>query len=141
MSSYTILSGSEHMDVAAIHKFLKDSYWARDISIELVRKSIENSLCYGVFLGTGQVGFARLVTDHATFGYLADVFILKPHRGRGLARRLVDEIMKDPAVQNLRRIMLATADAHDLYRPFGFTSCPDPDRLMQIHRPDMYGKD
>ena len=71
MSSYTILSGSEHMDVAAIHKFLKDSYWARDISIELVRKSIEHSLCYGVFLGTGQVGFARLVTDYATFGYLA----------------------------------------------------------------------
>jgi GNAT superfamily N-acetyltransferase len=97
-----------------------------------VDRSIDNSLCFGVYDGDEQVGFARVVTDAATFAYLGDVFVLPPHRGRGLGKQLMEEVMAHPDVQGVRRFMLATADAHALYERFGFHAPRDPDRLMEL---------
>ena len=103
-----------------------------------VERAIANSLAFGVFDGPEQIGFARVVTDRATFAYLADVYILEPHRGRGLGKRLVETILAHEDLQGLRRFMLATRDAHGLYAAFGFHPLSKPERLMEIHRPDAY---
>ena len=123
-----------------IHSFLTNSYWAEGISREIIRRSIEGSLCFGVFENDRQVGFARMITDKATFAYLADVFIIKEYRGLGLSKWLMEVIMSHPGLQGLRRMMLATKDAHELYKKFGFTSLTNADRWMQIHNPDVYKK-
>lgn len=123
-----------------IHSFLTNSYWAEGISKEIIRRSIEGSLCFGVFENDRQVGFARMITDKATFAYLADVFIIEEYRGLGLSKWLMEVIMSHPGLQGLRRMMLATKDAHELYKKFGFTSLTNADRWMQIHHPDVYKK-
>jgi len=143
--SYTITTDKNQMDIDFIHRFLARSYWAEGITKEIISKSVKGSLCFGVFenlknaMSAGkQVGFARMVTDEATFAYLADVFIADDHRGKGLSKWLMEVIMAHDGLQGLRRILLATRDAHGLYAQFGFTPLTYTDRWMQIHNPDVY---
>lgn len=126
------------LDIDAIHAFLIESYWSPGISRDVVARAIAGSVCIGAFQGDAQVGFARLVTDKATFAYLADVYVLVEHRGQGLARAMLDALFAHANVQDLRRIMLATRDAHELYAKYGFTPLGAPDRFMELHRPDVY---
>ena len=123
---------------ALIHQFLTNSYWAKDIPLATVLRSIENSICFGVYDGQQQIGFARVVSDKSTFAYLADVFILEAYRGKGLSKRLIKYILDHPALQGLRRWMLATRDAHDLYAKFGFQPMEIPERWMEKHMPGVY---
>jgi GNAT superfamily N-acetyltransferase len=138
MNHLSISTDKSKLDLAVIHEFLSRSYWAAGIPLEVVKKSIEHSLCFGVYDGSEQVGFARVISDFATFAYLADVFILEAHRGRGLAKRLMREIMSHPELQGLRKFTLSTKDAHDLYRQFGFTELLRPDRQMEILKLEIY---
>jgi GNAT superfamily N-acetyltransferase len=138
--NYSITTEKIKLDIDFIHQFLTRSYWAEGISKEIVAKSIEGSLCFGVFDGNRQVGFARMITDGGTFAYLADVFIEKNYRGKGLSKWLMQIIMSHPELQGLRRILLATKDAHGLYSQFGFAPLNNPERWMQIHNPDVYKK-
>ncbi|MDP4263933.1 MAG: GNAT family N-acetyltransferase [Bacteroidota bacterium] len=135
---YTISTDKNEMDIDFIHGFLTNSYWAAGITREIISRSVQGSLCFGVFHTGKQVGFARMVTDGATFAYLADVFIDEKYRGKGLSKWLMEFIMSHPDLQGLRRILLATRDAHGLYAQFGFTPLNNPDRWMQIHNPDVY---
>lgn len=137
---FEISTDPARLDVPAVHEFLKNSYWAKGIPVEVVRRSIGNSLCYGIYHGSAQVGFARVITDRATFCYLADVFVLEPYRGRGLSKWLMECIMGHPDLLGVRRWMLATQDAHGLYQQYGFTPLNAPERWMEIHRPDIYAK-
>ena len=121
------------LNIEYIHYFLsKESYWAKNIPIELVKTSIEGSLCFGVYHQGKQIGFARVITDYATFGYLADVFIDKNYRGKGLSKELMKFIMEQEVIKKLRRFMLATIDAHSLYAQFGFESQEGSKRFMSI---------
>jgi len=135
---FMITTDKEKFDVDLIHSFLTNSYWAEGISREIVRRSIDGALCFGVFENNKQIGFARMITDKATFAYLADVFIMEEYRGRGLSKWLMQIIMSHPDLQGLRRMMLATRDAHELYKKFGFTPLNNVDRWMQLHDPDVY---
>ena len=135
---FYISTEKEKMDIDVIHSFLTRSYWAEGISKEIVRRSIEGALCFGVFENDKQIGFARMITDRATFAYLADVFIIEEFRGLGLSKWLMEVIMSYPDLQGLRRMMLATRDAHELYKKFGFTLLNNVDRWMHIHNPDVY---
>jgi len=136
--AYTISTDKDRLDIPYIHHFLSRSYWAENIPVDTVAKSIDGSLCFGVYESGKQVGFARVITDKATFGYLADVFIDEAFRGRGLSKWLVETITAHPDLQGLRRFMLATRDAHGLYAQYGFTALTFTDRWMQIHRPGLY---
>ncbi len=118
--AYLVTTDKTRLDLEMDHGFLKISYWAGGISAEVVRRSVENSLTFGLFRGDEQVGFARVVTDYATFAYLADVFVLEPYRGRGLGKWMMEVVFSHPELQGLRRWMLATRDAHELYRKYGF---------------------
>jgi GNAT superfamily N-acetyltransferase len=134
-----ISTEKSRLDVTFIHHFLCDeSYWAANIPLDLVRTSIENSLCFGAYDGGAQVGFARVITDHATFAYVADVFVVPSHRGAGVARELMAAIMAHPALQRLRRWHLVTRDAHRLYEQFGFQPLRAPERHMEIVVVDPY---
>ena len=135
---YEITLDPARIDLDATHAFLSGTYWAKDIPLSTLRKAIANSLCVAAFDGREQVGFARLVTDYATFAYLADVYVLEAHRGRGLSRRLVASLLEHPETQGLRRLMLVTRDAHGLYGKFGFTELAHPGRVMELHRPGIY---
>ncbi len=135
---FTITTEKEKLDIEFIHSFLTRSYWAEGISKELIERSVNGALCFGLFENDTQIGFARMITDKATFAYLADVFIIEEYRGRGLSKWLMEVIMAHPSLQGLRRMMLATRDAHRLYEKFGFTALNNVDRWMQIHDPDIY---
>jgi len=126
------------MDVAAVHAYLSRSYWADGIPLELVARAIRASLCFGLFHDERQVAFARVVTDRATFAYLADVYVLEEHRKRGLAIWLMEEVVRHPDLQGLRRFVLATRDAHTLYARFGFVPLAHPEFFMEINRPGLY---
>ncbi|WP_017462820.1 GNAT family N-acetyltransferase [Dyella ginsengisoli] len=129
----------EALDRDMIHAFLAEqAYWSRGIPRETVERAIEGSLCFGGYLDGHQVAFARVVTDGATFGYLADVFVLPEHRGRGHAKTLMAAVMAHPQLQGLRRFSLATLDAHALYAGFGFTAPSRPQNLMEKLDPDIY---
>lgn len=135
----TISTDKSRLDVALIHRFLsQQSYWALNIPLDIVQRSIEHSLCFGVYDGEAQIGFARVITDQATFAYLADVFILPNYRGRGLSKRLIATISAWPTLQGLRRWVLATRDAHELYAQFGFAALDQPDLFMQRKREQSY---
>ncbi len=140
MNTYDLSFDPARLDRAAIHAFLAQSYWSPGIPRAVVEKAIEHSLCIGLFYQGEQVGFARAVTDRATFAYLADVFVLEAHRGRGQAKRMIDALLGHPDLQGLRRVMLATRDAHALYAPFGFRPLAKPERLMEKHLPDVYSQ-
>jgi GNAT superfamily N-acetyltransferase len=141
ISGYTFTSDVYEMDIPTIHRYLTRSYWAKGIPLETVTQAVENSLCVGILTPEGeQVAFGRVVTDRATFGYLSDVFVLEEHQGRGLGKELIKEILAHPDLQGLRRIVLATGDAHGLYVPFGFEALGSPEMFMERHQPDAYGK-
>jgi GNAT superfamily N-acetyltransferase len=142
LSPYRISTDPGEMDVDAIHAFLSgESYWARGIPRETVARSIANSLPFGVFDTDGaQVAFARVVTDRATFAYLADVYVLPAHRGRGISRWMMEAVSAHPELQGLRRWMLMTQDAHGLYARFGFQPLAHPERAMERTDPGIYGK-
>ncbi len=130
---------SNLVDVAAVHHYLsEESYWAKNIPFETVKRSISNSLCFGVYKGTKQVGFARWVTDKATFAYLCDVYVEKEYRGLGLSKKLMSLMMFHPDLQGLRTYTLGTLDAHGLYEQFGFKALGFPERRMEIVVKDIY---
>jgi GNAT superfamily N-acetyltransferase len=127
------------MDVAMIYAFLsQDSYWAKNIPRETVERALDHSLCFGAFDGEAQVGFARVITDYATFAYLADVFVVASHRGRGIGKLIMQAIAGHPALQGLRRWHLVTRDAHALYAQFGFEPIDAPERHMMKVRRNAY---
>jgi GNAT superfamily N-acetyltransferase len=138
-SEFVISTDPARLDLDVIHGFLTNCYWAKGIPREVVARSIGNSMCFGIYDGSGaQVGFARVVSDFATVAYLGDVFVLEPYRGRGLSKWLMECIMQHPALQNLRRWILLTRDAHGLYRQSGFMPLAAPERYMELHRPNVY---
>ncbi|MEI9862995.1 MAG: GNAT family N-acetyltransferase [Limisphaerales bacterium] len=127
------------LDRALIHDFLsRRSYWAKNIPVEIVNRSIEHSLCFGIHKAGRQIGFARVVTDFAAFAWLADVFIVEEQRGFGFGKKLVAAVLAHPRLQGLRRFMLGTADAHPLYTQFGFAPIKQVERFMEIHQPNPY---
>jgi GNAT superfamily N-acetyltransferase len=135
---YVISTDRSRIDVAAVHAFLSQSYWSPGIPEDVVRRGIAGAICFGIYQGRAQVGFARVITDQATYAYLADVYVLEAHRGRGLAKWLMEVIMSHPALQGLRRFSLSTRDAHALYRQFGFEVVANPERQMEIMRRNLY---
>ena len=135
-----ISTDKSKLDIDVVHAFLTTTYWAEGIPKAVVEKSIEGSMCFGVFHLNKQVGFARMITDKATFAYLADVFIVPSARGRGLSKWLIETILSHPELQGLRRILLATRDAHTLYLKYGFSPLNIPERWMNIHYADVYKK-
>ena len=138
-SDIDISTDSERLDIDLIHRYLSDeSYWASGIPRDLVERSIDNSLCFGAFEGHEQVGFARVVTDYATFGYLADVFVLPTHRGRGVGKQLLEAVKNHPDLQRLRRWHLVTRDAHGLYAAIGFHELESPQRHMEMTIKNAY---
>jgi hypothetical protein len=136
---YSISGDPTRLDLDRVHAFLAtESYWAKDIPRAVVEKTVQHSLTWGIYHAGGQVGFARVITDRATFAYLCDVFVDSGHRGIGLSKALVSTILAHPELQGLRRWMLVTADAHTLYEQFGFSAPKHPERYMEIHRPGIY---
>lgn len=140
MPQYEITTDRSRMDVQAIHAFLSQSYWSPGVPLSVVERAMQNSLCFAILSEGRHVGFARVVTDRATFGYLADVHVLEEHRGRGLSKRLMRAVMEHPDLQGLRRMMLATRDAHGLYEQYGFKPLASPAVMMEVHDPDVYSR-
>jgi GNAT superfamily N-acetyltransferase len=157
---FLISTDPGRLDLDVIHNFLTNCYWARGVPREVVARSIEHALCFGIYDGGDaspnlakearlgaprvgsfrQVGFARVISDFATVAYVGDVFVLESHRGRGLGKWLMECIMQHPALQNLRRWILTTRDAHGLYAQVGFTPVKSPERYMERHDPNVYGR-
>jgi len=135
---FVISTEKERFDRPLIQRFLSGSYWAKGIPLDVVEKSIENALCFGVYKGKEQVGFARVITDYATFAYLADVFVLEGNRGEGLGVWLMEVVMAHPDLRGLRRWMLVTRDAHRLYEKTGWRTVASPERFMEIVNPNIY---
>ena len=134
-NGFTFSTDKANLDVPYIHKFLsQDSYWAKNVPMEIVQRSIEHSLTIGIYDQEKQIGFARVVSDYATFAYLGDVFVDPAYRGRGLSKQLMEFIFSFEEFKVLRRFILATADAHSLYAKYGFMPLKSPDRFMEIHR-------
>ena len=138
---YTIATDSARVDIDVVHRYLsEESYWAQNIPLEVVARSIAHSLCFSVLHEENQIGFARVTSDRATVAYLGDVFILPSHRGKGLSKWLMECVSSHPALQGLRRWMLATSDAHGLYAQFRFTPIKAPERWMEKHDPQVYAR-
>ncbi len=135
---FTVSTDPARLDLDAIHAFLVTAYWSEGIPRETVARALASSLGFGLYDGPRQIGLARMVTDRATFAYLCDVYVLPDLRGRGLGTWLMECVLAHPDLQGLRRISLVTRDAHELYRPFGFTEVKRPDRHMEIGRPGLY---
>jgi len=129
-NNYLISTNKQKIKLDDIHRFLTNSYWSKGISFDKVKKSIKNSLCFGVYNGNKQVGFARVVTDYTLFGYIADVFIVEEYRGLGLSKWLMECIVNHPDIKDLRTLMLATKDTHGLYEKFGFKPLDEPEKYM-----------
>jgi GNAT superfamily N-acetyltransferase len=139
IDGYLFSTDKEKLQHEYIHHFLsEESYWAKNIPIHIVEKAIEGSICFGIYDKQQQIGFARIITDHATFGYLADVFVDKSYRRKGLSKELMSFIMEQPMIKTLRRFMLATKDAHSLYAQFGFNELKEPNRFMEIKSFETY---
>ena len=156
---YLVSTDPARLDLDMVHEFLTNCYWSKGIPREVVARSIEHSLCFGIYDysqqksprlakearhgaptsdSPAQVGFGRVVSDFATVAYLGDVFVLESYRGRGLSKWMMECMMQHPSLQNLRRWILLTRDARGLYGQFGFTAIAAPDRYMELHRPDVY---
>jgi len=139
MDGFWITTEVSELDTGLVHRFLSEqSSWAKGISLDLVERSIANSLCFGGFLGKGQIAFARVISDYTTFANLVDVFVLPEHRGKGYSKALMAAVFAHPELQGLRRFTLATGDAHGLYAQFGFTAPLYPQSLMERYVPGMY---
>ncbi|MBC3540850.1 GNAT family N-acetyltransferase [Rufibacter sediminis] len=137
-SGFFLSFDKDLLQLETIHGFLRQVYWSKDIPRQVVKRAIDHSLCVGVYFEGKQVAFARLITDYTTFAYLCDVFVLEDYRGNGLSKWMIKAFRAHPELQKLRRWMLATQDAHDLYSQFGFEPLPHPERFMQLHSPDVY---
>jgi GNAT superfamily N-acetyltransferase len=139
MSTVTIKTGKEQMDVKTIHRFLsEESYWAKGISYAFVDNSLDNSFCVGAFIDDKQVGFGRVVTDYYTFAWFADFFVLPEHQGKGIAKKMLTYILEQAWSKRLRRKMLGTRDAHTLYRQFEFKDLAHPSNVMEISNPTVH---
>jgi GNAT superfamily N-acetyltransferase len=139
VGEYTISTEPNRLDLPLVHRFLaEDSYWAAGIPLEVMTRAVRGSLCFGAYYREAQVGFARVVTDYATFGHIMDVFVLPEHRGHGLGKELMACIMTHPRLQGFRRWQLGTRDAHGLYARFGFHVPPNPEIHMEKTDPDVY---
>jgi GNAT superfamily N-acetyltransferase len=137
---FTVSADPSKLDVEAIYDFLTHCYWSEGIPREIVERAIKHSLCFGLFDNTKQIGFARVISDHATYAYLCDVYVLESYRGKGLGTWLMSCVMEHPDLQGLRRFTLLTRDAHGLYQKFGFAAAKNPSRYMEIHVADIYKK-
>jgi len=135
---FLISTDAARLDIDAIHAYLSSSYWATGIPRAVVERAVAGSLCFGLFHGPRQIGFARVISDRATFAYLADVYVLDAYRGHGLGAWLIETVIAHPDLQGLRRFVLVTRDAHGLYEKFGFTSLAKPGNYMEKHWPDVY---
>ena len=135
---FLISTDKARLDIDAVHAYLTRSYWANGIPRHWVARSIEGSLCFGVYQADRQIGFARVISDFTTYGYLADVYVLEEFQGQGLGKWLMECIMSHPELQDFRRFSLSTSDAHGLYSQFGFKAPAHPDRLMEILNSDVY---
>jgi len=136
---FLVSTDPSRLNLDVIHNFLTNCYWAKGVPRDVVARSIEHALCFGVYDGSGaQVGFARVISDFATVAYVGDVFVLDSHRGRGLGKWLMESITQHPALQGLRRWILTTRDAHGLYAQVGFTPVKFPERYMERHDPRVY---
>lgn len=136
---YCISTDRSKLDVDAIHNFLStQSYWCQNIPFEKVKKSVDNSLNFGLYYKDQQIGFARIISDFSTMAYLGDVYVIPEHRGKGLSKWMMQVIMSHPELQGLRRWMLLTADAHGLYKQFGWKEIANPDRYMEVHNKNVY---
>jgi GNAT superfamily N-acetyltransferase len=138
MPPYEVSTEAARLDTTAIHALLAGTYWSPGIPIATVERAIKNSVCVGAYLDSRQIGFARMVTDRATFAYLADVYVLEEHRGNGLSKRMLECLLQLGELQGLRRMMLVTRDAHALYERFGFRALATPGRFMELHNPNAY---
>ena len=138
--AYTISTDRNKLDIDVIHGYLTESYWAERIPKNIIAKCIKNSLCFGIYYGENQVGFARVISDFARIAYLADVFVLESHQGKGLSKWLIEKICLHPELQGLSRFMLGTRDAHGLYEKFGFGALSNPEMMMEKVFPDIYKK-
>jgi len=138
---YNITTDKDLMKVHDVYQWLsEESYWCKNVPYEIFKPSFDNSFCIGVLTDESQIGFARLITDYATFGYLADVYVKEGHRGKGISKKMMEILLNLDWVKGLRGIKLATKDAHGLYEQFGFTVCKNPDRIMEISRPAVYAE-
>ncbi len=138
-SSFEVSTDQSRLDIPMIYRFLSEqSSWAVGIARQLVERAIENSLCFGAYLDGRQVGFARVITDFATYAHLVDVFVVPEYRGHGYGKQLVAAVLRHPSLQRLRRFTLATTDAHSLYERFGFTTPRQPESLMERYFPNIY---
>ena len=135
---YLVTTDPARVDLEVVHGYLEDSYWAKGIPLEVCRRSIEHSLNFSLYHGETQVGFCRVITDYATFGYLGDVFVLESHRGRGLAKWMTELVVSHPNLQGFRRWVLLTRDAHGLYHQVGFKEVAAPERYMELWTPNVY---
>lgn len=139
VGDYVVSADPSRLDPVAIHAYLRRSYWSEGIPLEIVDRAIKASLCIGAYDASGaQVGLVRLISDYATFCFVCDVYVLEPHRGRGLSKAMMAMAMQHPNLQGLRRWVLGTLDAHGLYRQFGFSALAHPERVMEIMVPDIY---
>jgi len=139
-NGYTITTDKQQMKPQEIHRWLAtESYWSKNIPFEAVKNAFDHSYCIAVLHEDRQIAYARLVTDYTTFAYLADVYVEEAHRGKRLSKKMMEILMEQEWVKGLRRIMLATLDAHELYRQFGFVQTAFPERFMEINRPAIYG--
>ncbi len=139
---YTLTTDKTEMKVNDIYDWLSvEAYWCKGIPFELFKSSFDNSFCIGALIDGKQIAYARLITDYATFAYLADVYVQQAHRGKGISKKMMDVLFDLDWVKGLRRIMLATRDAQELYKKYGFTNCKNPERIMEITRPNIYTPD
>jgi GNAT superfamily N-acetyltransferase len=137
---FCISSDPDRLDLASIHDYLSKSYWSPEISTEVIKRAIEGSICFGLFHGPSQIGFARVITDRATFAYLCDVYVLDAYQRQGLGTWLMEVVISHPDLRGLRRFVLVTRDAHRLYERFGFLPLARPEGYMELHRPNIYSK-
>ncbi len=141
INDFLFSADKSKLQVDTIYNYLcKESYWSQNIPLETVKASIDGSICFAIYIDKKQIGYGRVITDNATFGYLADVFILEEYRGRGLSKSLIEFILEYPGFKNFRRFMLATKDAHALYEKMGFTSLSTPERFMEKKPFEQYSK-
>ena len=133
INTYLFSTDKNKLQLKVIHDYLsKESYWAQNMPLDLIKESIAGSICFAIYIDNKQIAYARVITDNATFAYLADVFVLEEHRGKGLSKELMRFILDHPSLKKLRRFMLATRDAHGLYKQFGFNALAKPETIMEI---------